>query len=157
MNAVARALAGALVLLGVGCEDMRQFTGTWVGEVSRDPAHQIGFGEGARLRANIGTITRAQLDATLELPGTMRFVRFEPVRHAAGDILADMRLPGDPLRTYLGFVRPAEEPAYLAVVSLYPENRVQVRLIRGPDESYGVFTLCRDEPCERRDSRPSDP
>jgi hypothetical protein len=32
------------------------------------------------------------------------------------------------------------------VVSLYPEDRLDVRLVRGPDEVYGVFSLRRERP-----------
>jgi hypothetical protein len=70
-------------------------------------------------------------------------VRFEPIRHASDDALGDLRLDGEPLRTFLGFLRPPTGQPYLAVVSLFAEDRIDVRLIRGPDEAYGVFSLRR--------------
>jgi hypothetical protein len=58
-------------------------------------------------------------------------------------VLADVHFAGEPLRTFFGFVNPPGEPPYLTVVSLYSEDRVEVRLIRGPDEAYAVFALSR--------------
>lgn len=132
----------APALLG-GCEDLRQFSGQWSGNVSRDPNQQFGFGPEARLDVNVGGVTKYGIDMTLTLPGADVASRFELIKHAAEDVLADMRLPGDPLRTYLGFVRVTGQEPFLAVVSLYAEGRIEVRLIRGPDTAYGVFMLGR--------------
>jgi hypothetical protein len=135
--------AGALLLVAGGCEDLRQFTGLWSGPISGDPAHQHGFGAQAVLEANVGSVTRSSLDLNLTLPGRAEALRFEPIRHATDDALGDMRLDEEPLRTYLGYVKPPDEEAYLTVVSLFAEDRIDVRLIRGPEEAYGVFTLRR--------------
>jgi hypothetical protein len=148
-----RTRAGCLlvvVALVAGCEDLRQFSGTWVGGVSPDPVHQHGFGPEATVRATVANVTRSHLEMTLEVPGRPGAFRFESIRRAAQDALADLRLPAEPLRTYLGFVSPPGEPPFLAVVSLFAEDRIDVRLIRGSDEAYGVFTLCRGQPCASR-------
>ncbi len=58
-------------------------------------------------------------------------------------MLGDVRLDGEPLRTYFGFVTPAAEPSFLTVVSLFAEDRLEVRLIRGPNDVYGVFYLSK--------------
>jgi hypothetical protein len=137
-------LAG--LLAQSACEDLRQFAGVWEGEVSRDPQHQIGFNTGAKLRATVGSARRAELDLALELPGRSGLYRFEPIQHASDDVLGDVRLAGEPLRTYFGFVAPASEPPFLAVVSLFGEERVEVRLIRGANDVYGVFYLARAAP-----------
>jgi hypothetical protein len=136
------ALGLALVAL-TGCEDLRQFAGTWAGDVSQDPQHHQGFVLGDKLHATVGSAHRADLDLALELPGRSGALRFEPIHHAADDVLGDARLPGEPLRTYFGFVTPTAEAPFLTVVSLYAEDRVEVRLIRGANESYGVFYLAR--------------
>lgn len=132
-----------LLLLAAGCEDIRRFEGIWVGPVSADPAHQQGFADGAFLRATVGTVSRTSIDLTIDLPQGNAPLPFEPIRHAADDALGDLRLEGEPLRTFLGYLRPATGLPYLAVVSLFAEDRVDVRIIRGPDETYGVFTLRR--------------
>jgi hypothetical protein len=133
------ALAAALG----GCEDLRQFADSWAGEISRDPQLQLGFSPRAVLGARIASATREGIDMTLTLPGQVASLRFESIRRASGDVLADVRLAGEPLRTFFGFVSPPGEPPYLGVVSLYAADRVEVRLIRGPNEAYGVFALNR--------------
>jgi hypothetical protein len=130
-------------LLATGCEDLRQFTGQWSGPISPDPNQQHGFDATARMDATVGSVSRYGIDLTLTLPGATDPSRFELIRYAAQDVLADMRLPGDPLRTYLGFIRTAGQDSILTVVSLYAEARIEVRLIRGTETTYGVFMLVR--------------
>jgi hypothetical protein len=88
-------------------------------------------------------VSRTSIEISMELPEAGAAVHFEPIRHASDDVLGDMRLDGEPLRTFLGFLRPAAGQPYLTVVSLFAEDRIDVRLIRGPDEAYGVFSLRR--------------
>lgn len=135
--------AAALVVLAAGCEDVRQFQGSWAGPVAADPAHQQGFAADAVVRANVASVSRTTLQMNVALPGRADTVAFEPIRHAADDALGDLRLEGEPLRTFLGYVRPQGEAPILAVVSLFAEDRIDLRLIRGPDELYGVFALRR--------------
>lgn len=141
---VPRALVGliAAALLLAGCDDLRQFAGTWSGEISGDPAHQEGFGAKTKLDVTITSVAHSTIDMTVTLPGRGA-LRFEPIRHAADDVLADAQLAGSPLRTYFGFVTPIGEAPFLTVVSLYAESRIEIRLIRGPDDAYGVFSLSR--------------
>jgi hypothetical protein len=136
-------LAFALLLLLAGCEDIRRFEGVWAGPVSADPAHQQGFGNAAFLRANVGTVSRTSIQLSIDLPEGSGPLPFQPILHAADDALGDLRLEGEPLRTFLGYLRPPTGEPYLAVVSLFAEDRIDVRIIRGPNESYGVFTLRR--------------
>jgi hypothetical protein len=137
------ALALGVSLAAAGCDDLRQFAGSWSGEISRDPQHQHGFAAGDPVSARIANVTRHGIDMTVTLPGQTGSLRFEAIRHAADDILADVRLAGEPLRTFFGFVSPPGAAPYLAIVSLYAEDRVELRLIRGPDDAYGVFALNR--------------
>jgi hypothetical protein len=143
LNRTRSACALAVALLAGGCEDIRRFSGTWAGPISADPVHQLGYGPDAVLRAEIGAVTRTQLEGTVDLPGPAGPVPFEPIRGAAQDALGELRIEGEPLRTYLGYLRPAGEAPYLCVVSLFSEDRIDVRAIRGPDEIYGVFSLRR--------------
>ena len=140
--AVLVALAAALTATA-GCEDLRQFADDWSGEISRDPQLQHGFLARSVIVAHIASATRQGVDMTITLPGQTASLRFDPIRRASGDVLADMHFAGEPLRTFLGFVTPPDQQPYLAVVSLYSEDRVEVRLIRGPDETYAVFALNR--------------
>ena len=133
----------AALLLAAGCEDIRRFEGTWVGPVSADPAHQHGFTSTSFLRATVGPVSRTSIELSMELPEAGTSVPFDPIRHASDDVLGDLRLDGEPLRTYLGFLRTTGAQPFLAVVSLFAEDRIDVRLIRGPDDAYGVFSLRR--------------
>ncbi len=138
--------AVALLVWAAGCEALGQFSGTWQGPVSPDPAQQQGFGHDAVLRATVGAVTRSQIELSVQLPGTATAAAFAPIRYAAGDALGEMRIDGDPLRSYLGYVQPTGESPYLTVVSLFADNRIDLRLIRGPEEVYGVFSLRRSGP-----------
>jgi hypothetical protein len=159
MRAVPRACA-ALALLATtlalsACEDLRDYAGAWSGALSPDPNLAYGFSPGSTITAAVSSVTRAEIALSLSVtqvagptapagpvvPGPA--LPFLPIRKAAGDILADVQLPGEPLRTYFGFVEPPGETPLLTVVSLYPENRMEIRLIRGPDQGYGVFYLRR--------------
>src|SRR4029453_4718264 len=104
-----------------------------VGSVAPDPAHQQGFTSNAFLRATVASVSRRSINLSVHLPQDPALGRFEPIRHAADDALGDLRIEGEPLRTFLGFLRPAGGSPYLAVVSLFAEDRIDVRLIRGPD------------------------
>jgi hypothetical protein len=132
-------------LLVAGCEDIRRMEGDWSGPVSADPAHRLGFSEGAMMRASVTSVSRRDIALTIDVPGQGPLL-FQPIRHAADDALGDLRLDGEPLRTFLGYLRPATGEPYLAVVSLFSEDRVDVRIIRGADETYGVFALRRPRP-----------
>ncbi len=132
-----------LLALSAGCQDLREYAGDWVGPVSADPHLRQGFDPSAVVRTKIALATRERLDATLEVPGTSDPIPFEAIRGAQADALGEMRLDGEPLRSYVGFLRPGGIDPYLAVISLFPEERIVARVIRGPDELYGVFALRR--------------
>jgi hypothetical protein len=97
------------------------------------------------MQATITAVSRRAIDMTIDLPPEGP-LPFQPIRHATDDVLGDLRLDGEPLRTFLGYLRPATGEPFLAVVSLFSEDRIEVRIIRGPDESYGVFSLARPRP-----------
>jgi hypothetical protein len=136
----------AVTFLATACDDLRDFAGTWQGSIVSDPVLQKGFAADSRLDAVITSATRHDVDLALGLPGQDARVRFSPIERASADALGSLRLDDDPLRTYLGFVRPPGQEAYLVVVSLYPHEQIDVRLIRGPDDAYGVFALTRARP-----------
>jgi hypothetical protein len=152
--AAAFGLGGALVLLGAGCQDLREYAGGWSGEVSSDPALAQGFAPGATVSLDVSVANRDKIAFVAKWQG--RSATFVPIRRAAGDALSDAQLPGEPLRTFFGFLQPSGEAPYLAVVSLFPENRLELRLIRGADEIYGVFSLHRTiAPAEKMPAGPT--
>jgi hypothetical protein len=136
----------AMLAALAGCDDLRQFSGDWRGTLSADPNHQHGFLPGGTMAATVGTVSRYTIELQVMLPGRTTPAPFIPIRHAVDDVLGDVRLPGDPLRTYFGFLTPPAGEPFLTVVSLYSEDRIEVRLIRGPEETYAVFYLTRLRP-----------
>jgi hypothetical protein len=145
-----------VLLLLAACEDVRRFEGTWAGPISADPAYQQGFGASAILRLQVASVSRRAIAMNVDLPERGGSLPFEPIRGASQDALGDLRLDGEPLRTFLGYVRPpATEPfrePFLTVVSLFPEDRIEARIIRGPEEIYGVFSLLRVRETARSDA-----
>jgi hypothetical protein len=145
----ARAAAVLCLLALSACEDLREYHGDWTGGMTADPHLNRGFAPGTTVNASVESVNRSEIRLALTvIPGggvgmPSPALPFLPISAAAGDILADMQLPGEPLRTYLGFVQPPGETGFLTVVSLYPENRMEMRLIRGPNDAYGVFFLRR--------------
>ena len=141
MMTSARILLLDLLAPALGCQDLREYAGEWTGEISADPALAHGFAADTTITANVTEANRDGVAFSATWNG--RTGSFAPIKRAAGDTLSEMQLPGEPLRTFLGFVSPPGEAPYLTVVSLYPENRLELRLIRGADEAYGVFSLHR--------------
>jgi hypothetical protein len=155
-----RVRPGPILALGLAfgaltsCDDLRRYQGSWSGPVSADPNQQKGFAPAATLRAHVGAVSRHEIEASFDLPDAPAPARFEPIRRAAGDVLAELRLPSEPLRTYLGFVAAPDGAApLLGVVSLFAEERIEVRLIRGADDVYAVFFLKRQGPSAGADAR----
>lgn len=158
----AAAVLGALglVALAAGCDDIRGFEGDWEGPVSADPVLAKGFSPDDSVRLSIDAVTRDRIEATTDIrlrPGPTGIdirAHFDPIRSASADALGEMRLPGEPLRSFLGFVLTDDcdtfGPPYFTVISLYAEKRVDLRLVRGEvrgrlgSEAYGVFSLRRE-------------
>lgn len=150
------ALAFAAAALLAGCEDVRRFSGEWVGTVSADPALRQPYDQGATARATVTHAARDRLDMTVTLPDHADPLRFQPIQRASADVLGELRLEGEPLRTYLGYLQPIGASPYLAVVSLFPEDRIALRVIRGPSEVYAIFSLARS-PGRANERGPSAP
>ena len=136
-------VAVAALLFCASCEDLRGYAGTWQGRVSSDPALRHGVAADVEARVVIEQVSRDVLEANVEWPVGAAPLRFARIESARGDALSEMRLPGEPLRSYLGWLEPANAPPFLAVVSLYGEERIELRVIRGRDETYAVFALAR--------------
>jgi hypothetical protein len=64
-----------------------------------------------------------------------------PVTRAGADALGSLELPDSPLKSYI-LVAPLSDGDAMAIVSLYGDQRVDLRLIRS-DVLYAVFHLTR--------------
>jgi|SRR5688572_27772969 len=141
------AVAGlALGAVAAGCNDLRDFRGAWTGaRVGEAAILRVGIPDAAQATLDITAVDLHGLTATLSVTGLVTAAPLEPIPGAEADVLAGLTYDGSPLRVFLGFV-PVDDGAgeATAVVSLYDDDRVEVRLLRGgAAKLYGIFALER--------------
>jgi hypothetical protein len=131
-----------LVTLLAGCNDLRDFRGTWEGaRVGDAPVLRVGAGERASL--TIDSIDAHGLAGRLAIDGLLPEQAFESLPGAEADAVANMTFAGAPLRAYLAFVPvPDGGGEALALVALYDDRRIEVRVLRGGTSPlYAIFAL----------------
>jgi hypothetical protein len=131
-----------LVTLLAGCNDLRDFRGTWEGARLGDaPVLRVGAGERASL--TIDSIDGHGLAGRLAIEGLLPEQSFESLPGAEADAVANMTFAGAPLRIYLAFVPvPDGGGEALALIALYDDHRIEVRVLRGGSRQlYAIFTL----------------
>lgn len=133
------ALLAPLAFAVAACADLGGFSGAWSGVVVTEPALLVGMPATAKARLAIAGADRIALDAALLLDG--RQIKLRPIARAMGDGLGSLSLPDKPLRSYL-LVAALPDGDALAVVSLYEDDHVDLRLLRS-DTLYAVFHLTR--------------
>jgi len=127
------------------CNDLRDFRGTWTGPRVGDAAPlRVGVADGARATLTITRVDLTGLFGTLVVDGLIAApVALDPIAGAEADVLAELTYGGSPLRVYLAYV-PIDDGAGVAtaMVSLYDDDRVEVRLLRGGTAKiYAIFAL----------------
>ncbi|MBW2731066.1 MAG: hypothetical protein JRH20_01665 [Deltaproteobacteria bacterium] len=136
-----------LPLLTTGCVDLRSYVGSWEGEVVAEEAVRQGFATETRVAPlTLDSIHTGDISATLTTSDG-RFVqrRLTTITKAGADVLAGLTFDSDPLRTYLLFGQldsDLEGAPAMVMLSLFHDDRVQLRIFRGND-LYGVFHLIR--------------
>jgi hypothetical protein len=134
-----------LVLLTLmACNDLRDFRGDWQGPRIGDAAElRLNFADATTARLSIDTITTHGLTGRLAIDGLLPETPLVSLPGAEADALAGLTFAGAPLRVYLAFVAmPDGGGEALAVVALYDDQRVSVRLLRGgATPLYGIFEL----------------
>jgi hypothetical protein len=131
-----------LVTLLAGCNDLRDFRGTWEGaRVGDVPVLRVGAGDRASL--TIDNIDAHGLAGRLAIDGLLPEQTFESLAGAEADAVANMTFAGAPLRIYLAFVPiPDSGGEALALIALYDDHRVEVRVLRGGTRPlYAIFAL----------------
>ena len=135
--------ATLVVVMLVGCNDLREFRGQWRGpRVGDAPAlHENVAQVDATL--SIDTIDGHGLAARLAVDGLLPETPIASLPGAEADVLAGITFGGAPLRVYLAFVAiPDGGGGALVVVALYDDRRIEVRLLRGGTKPlYGIFAL----------------
>ena len=135
------ALAGCLL---VACTDVREFRGTWHGaRVGADPVLRVGLASDANATLSIDQIDAHGFKGTLTVDGLVQNTFVESVPSAEADVLAGITWSGSPLRVYMGFFAvPDGRGDALAMVALYDDRRVELRVLRGGAMPlYGIFAL----------------
>jgi hypothetical protein len=120
----------AAVLLLSACQDLHEYQGAWHGTVSGDP--QLAVSAPPTMSLIITSVDHTQI------AGNVDGIDFTSLRHAAADAMAEARVGPDALRTYFAFLSTGP----LVVISLFPDQRVEVRLIQG-DTVFGLYELRR--------------
>jgi hypothetical protein len=134
----------ALVTVLAGCNDLRDFGGTWEGARVGDPDQKVlRVGPGERASLTIETIDAHGLSGRLAIDGLLPEQAFASLAGAEADALSNMTFAGAPLRVYLAFVPiPDGGGDAFALIALYDDRRVEVRVLRGGTSPlYAIFAL----------------
>lgn len=135
--------ATLVLLVLVACSDLRDFHGQWAGPRVGDaqPIH-VNVPDGKAI-LSIDRIDSHGLVARLTVDGLLTETAFTSIPGAEADVLSGITFSGAPLRVYLAFVPvPDGGGDALAIVALYDDRRVEVRLLRGGSAPlYGIYTL----------------
>jgi hypothetical protein len=135
--------ATLVLLVLVACSDLRDFQGPWAGPRVGDaqPLH-VNVPSGSAI-LTIDRIDSHGLAARLEVEGLLPEAALTSIAGAEADVLSGITFSGAPLRVYLAFVPvPDSGGDALAIIALYDDHRVEVRLLRGGSTPlYGIYTL----------------
>ncbi len=137
-------LATFLVVLAA-CNDLRDFQGGWKGpRVGSAAVLTVGPGSDAQLE--IDHVDRHGLAGEITIAGLVDHTAFQSVPGAEADALYDLTFSGSPIRVYLGFITiPDGGGQALALVALYDDRRVEIRVLRGGTQPlYGIYALVEE-------------
>jgi hypothetical protein len=134
---------GCVLVALAGCNDVREFQGVWHGARVGDSPVRVGFAPTAQATLTIDHIDTHAFRGTLSIDGLVQNTFLESVPSAEADVLAGMTWSGSPLRVYLGFFAvPDGQGDALAMIALYDDRRVELRVLRGGGiPLYGIFAL----------------
>jgi hypothetical protein len=135
--------ATPVLLVLVACSDLRDFHGRWVGPRVGDVRPlDLNVPDG-NATLSIDRIDGHGLAARLAVDGLLPETALTSIPGAEADVLSGITFSGAPLRVYLAFVPvPDAGGDALAIVALYDDHRIEVRLLRGGSAPlYGIFTL----------------
>jgi hypothetical protein len=140
-----RLLALLLVLgLASACNDVRGYEGTWSGpRVGNAPVLNVGLAADATATLAIDGIDTHGVRGHLSITNLVDSAEYTSVESAEADVLSSISFNGSPTRVYLAFFGiPDDGGDGLAVIALYDDKRVEVRIMRGgPTPLYGIFAL----------------
>ena len=135
--------ATPVLLVLVACSDLRDFHGQWSGPRVGDAAQLHVHVPSGRATLWIDQIDSHGLAGRLAVDGLVTETALTSIPGAEADVLSGITFSGAPLRVYLAFLPvPDGGGDALAIIALYDDRRVEVRLLRGGmTRLYGIFTL----------------
>lgn len=127
-----------------GCNDLRDFRGSWQGSrVGDNPRVTVGAVGDGPAELTVTSLDRHGLHGRLLISGAVD-APIDSLPGAEADALAGMTFDGSPLRVYLGFADMAEGDDALTVISLHEDDRIDLRMLRGgATPLYAIFSLER--------------
>ncbi|MEO8548668.1 MAG: hypothetical protein ABI678_01795 [Kofleriaceae bacterium] len=135
-----------LVVLAAACNDVRAYEGMWTGKrVGETPVLRVGVGDDATATLAIDSIDTHGIRGHLAVAGLIDNTELISVAGAEADVLSGITFNGSPQRVYLAFVPVGDSGGEaLAVIALYEENRVELRILRGGAKPlYAIFALAQ--------------
>ncbi len=127
-----------------GCNDLRDFRGTWTGaRVGEAAVVRVGVQPGAAATLAIADLDTHGLHGSLTITGLVEDAPIESLPGAEADALSGMTFTGAPLRVYLSFVAiPDGGGEALALIALFDDHRIEARILRGGGVPlYAIFAL----------------
>jgi hypothetical protein len=138
--------ATLLLVLAFACNDVRGYEGMWSGKrVGDTPVLRVGVSDDAIATLSIDGIDTHGMRGHLTVPGLIDNAALASIAGAEADVLSGITFNGSPQRVYLTFVSVADAGGEaLAVIALYDENRVELRILRGGSQPlYAIFALAQ--------------
>jgi hypothetical protein len=140
--------ATPVLLVLVACSDLRDFRGQWggprVGDARQGDVNVLDVNvPDGNATLWIDRIDGHGLAARLAVGGLVPEAALTSIPGAEADVLSGITFSGAPLRVYLAFVTVADGGGdALAIVALYDDHRIEVRLLRGGSRPlYGIYAL----------------
>jgi hypothetical protein len=130
----------------ISCNDVRAYEGSWTGKrVGDTPVLRVGVADDATATLAIDGIDTHGMRGHLTISNLVTDADVASVAGAEADVLSGMTFNGSPQRVYLSFVGvPDGGGEALAVIALYDQTRIEVRVLRGGTMPlYAIFALAQ--------------
>lgn len=150
-------LFASIILLSMGCTNLKDFNGIWEGDITEDSSVRSGFSAHTRMQVDIQYADSRRLEATMTTcvsdeeqetctPGDFDETPLEHLEKAQNDALNTLTFGGEPYAVFLMTAQPTDpdKKEMIVIVSLHGKDRIELRLLRG-NERYGVFRLSRQK------------
>jgi len=147
----------SIIILSMGCTNLKDFNGIWEGAIMEDSSVRTGFSARTRMQVDIQYANSRKLEATMTTcvsdeeqetctPEDFHDTPLEHMEKAQNDALNTLTFGGEPYAVFLMTAQPTDpdEQEMIVIVSLHGKDRIELRLLRG-NERYGVFRLSRQK------------